>query len=60
MLLFLRNLSPGLSIIFIDTYIFLLLHAASLEQPGLEVAELEAKLLHIEQLQIELEVHIIL
>ncbi|RLU25479.1 hypothetical protein DMN91_001635 [Ooceraea biroi] len=29
---------------------------ASLEQPGLEVAELEAKLLHIEQLQIELEI----
>ncbi|KAG7203515.1 hypothetical protein KM043_013569 [Ampulex compressa] len=29
---------------------------ASLEQPGLEVAELEAKLLRIEQLQIELEI----
>ncbi|EFN78719.1 golgin subfamily B member 1 [Harpegnathos saltator] len=29
---------------------------ASLEQPGLEVAELEAKLLHIEQLEIELEI----
>ncbi|KAK2584435.1 hypothetical protein KPH14_006815 [Odynerus spinipes] len=29
---------------------------ASLEQPGLEVADLEAKLLRIEQLQIELEI----
>ncbi|XP_024940681.1 centrosome-associated protein 350 isoform X2 [Cephus cinctus] len=29
---------------------------ASLEQPGLDVAELEAKLLRIEQLQIELEI----
>ncbi|XP_072744766.1 uncharacterized protein [Anoplolepis gracilipes] len=29
---------------------------ASLEQPGLEVAELQAKLLRIEQLQIELEI----
>lgn len=47
-----------LAYLFIDMYISCLLHTASLEQPGQELAELEAKLLRIEQLQIELEVRI--
>jgi len=42
-----------------DMYISCLLHTASMEQPGQELAEVEAKLLRIEQLQIELEVRIL-
>lgn len=59
-LLFPRNLSLGLCLeylIDINIHFFLsLFRTASLEQPGQEVAELQAKLLRIEQLQIELEV----
>lgn len=59
-LLFPRNLSLGLCLKYlIDINIHFLLslfRTASLEQPGQEVAELQAKLLRIEQLQIELEV----
>lgn len=55
MLLFLDNL-------FIKLHNFVLFHifiyTASLKQPGMEVADWEAKLLRIEQLQIELEVTI--
>lgn len=54
-LLFPRKSIPQL-LSYLPIY-FSLLRTASLEQPGLEVAELEAKLLRIEQLEIELEVH---
>jgi len=47
------------SLSYLSICIFLAYSVASMEQPGQELAEVEAKLLRIEQLQIELEVRIL-